>query len=178
MVLRRPICIPMGGFKHLGGKSAATVATTGEAGTQDTFHHGQAVAPSSCPTNTNNWNRWGGRRRRVGDSPPSSPATRYRRRDICSRGIPQYVIEFECFHKNHFEECSAVTTRCVNTLYNIESSEPFGGSFCLLVGDRHQTLPINKGISNDQATLYAMVRASPLFGNFTTVLSPKGPKKI
>ena len=86
------------------------------------------------------------------------------------------IDEFECFHKNLFEEASAVTTRCVNDLFNAGSREPFGGAMCMLVGDRHQTLPINKGLSNDQATLYAMVRASPLFNHFTTVelVSPRG----
>jgi len=105
----------------------------------------------------------------VQEKRPSSLTTRSVQGRRLAHASVHIIDEFECFHKNLFEEASAVTTRCSNDLWNTGSTDPFGGAFCLLVGDRHQTLPINKGLSNDQATLFAMVRASPLFDKFTTV---------
>jgi hypothetical protein len=54
-------------------------------------------------------------------------------------------------------------------MWNLGSGEPFGGAFCLLVGDRHQSLPVIKGGNSDEATLFSLCRSSELFSYFTTI---------
>ena len=82
------------------------------------------------------------------------------------------IDEVDCLHKNLFQAASDVTVRCVNDIWNLGTTEPFAGAFCLLVGDCHQCLPITRGMSNDQAVLYSLVRSSELFAHFSvTVLT-------
>jgi hypothetical protein len=76
------------------------------------------------------------------------------------------IDEADCLHKYLAEAASSVTARCVKDRYGVTSNKPFGGAMVLLVADKHQTLPICKGITNDDITIASMVRSSQLFSHF------------
>ena len=99
---------------------------------------------------------------------PSTLTTRSaqgQRLAACSLHI---VDEVESLHKHLFTAASEVTTRCVNDRYGCDDNLPFGGAMVILLGDKHQSLPITPGSVNDDVTIDSMVRASPLFAKFNT----------
>jgi hypothetical protein len=50
----------------------------------------------------------------------------------------------ECLHRYLFETASEITRHCVNEFWDTDTKDPFGGAMVLIIGDKHQTLPITK----------------------------------
>jgi hypothetical protein len=80
------------------------------------------------------------------------------------------IDEVECLHRYLFEASVDVTKRCVNSMWQTHTEDPFGGAMVIISGDWHQTLPISPGINNDDVTVNSLVRSSPIFANFTTTV--------
>ena len=99
---------------------------------------------------------------------PSSLTTRSAQGLHLGESSLHVIDEADCLHRHLAEAASAVTTRCVNDRYDTHVATPFGGAMVLLVADKHQSLPITKGIVNDDIVIASMVRSSPLFAHFTT----------
>lgn len=80
------------------------------------------------------------------------------------------IDEVECLHRYLFEASADVTKRCVNSMWQTRTEDPFGGAMVIISGDWHQTLPISPGINNDDVTVNSLVRSSPIFAHFTTTV--------
>jgi hypothetical protein len=99
---------------------------------------------------------------------PSSLTTRSAQGLRLAEASLHVIDEADCLHRHLFESASSVTSRCVKDRYDVVTAKPFGDAMVLLLADKHQSLPITKGIVNDDVTIYSMLRSSPLFAYFTT----------
>ena len=99
---------------------------------------------------------------------PSSLTTRSAQGLHLAEAALHIIDECDCLHKHLFEAASDVARRCVNARWDIASTKPFGGAMAFILGDKHQTLPISKGIVNDDIIINSMVRTSRLFAYFAT----------
>jgi hypothetical protein len=99
---------------------------------------------------------------------PSSLTTRSAQGLHLGEASLHVIDEADCLHGYLAEAASAVTTRCVNDRYDTNVAIPFGGAMVMLIADKHQSLPITKGIVNDDIVIDSMVRSKPLFAYFST----------
>jgi hypothetical protein len=97
---------------------------------------------------------------------PSTLTTRSAQGRHLAESSLHVIDEADCLHGNLFEAAASVALRCVKDKYATAGDQPFGGAMVVLVGDKHQTLPITKGISNDDTTIHSMLRSRPIFGHF------------
>ena len=99
---------------------------------------------------------------------PSSLTTRSAQGLRLGETALHVIDEADCLHRHLFESASSVTSRCVKDRYGVATAKPFGDAMVLLLADKHQSLPITKGLANDDVIVHSMLRSSPLFAYFTT----------
>jgi hypothetical protein len=99
---------------------------------------------------------------------PSTLTTRSAQGRHLAESSLHVIDEADCLHGNLFEAAASVALRCVKDKYATAGDQPFGGAMVVLVGDKHQTLPITKGISNDDTTIHSMLRSRSIFGHFAS----------
>ena len=118
----------------------------------------------------------------VSEPQPSMLTTRSAQGLALAHTALHIIDECDYLHRNLFIAASDITTRCVNAVWRQSSEEAFGGAMVVVSGDMHQSLPVIRGIVNDDATVYSLMRSTDLFAGFSsTVLTlaqrSKGDKR-